>query len=93
MTVIKMRAETAARKTVRRACLMAMMAAMKKVLSPISETTMTVSDDTKPWTNPDHVKSVKESMSMLTITVTTTSRNNDFLMVIAGVLFLLFGWF
>lgn len=90
MTVIKMRAETADRKTVRRECLMAMMAAMKKVLSPISETTMTVSDDTKPWTNPDQVKSVKESMSMLTMTVTTTSWSADFLISIAGVIFLVF---
>lgn len=80
MTVIKIRAETAARKTVRRAWRMAMMAAMKKVLSPISETMMTVSDDTKPWTNPDQVKSVKESMSMLTITVRNTSWRGEFLL-------------
>ena len=35
-----------------RECLMAMMAAMKKVLSPISETMMTEKAATKAWKNP-----------------------------------------
>lgn len=46
-TVINTSAEMAPRNTVRRECFMAMIAAMKNVLSPISETIMTDSDATK----------------------------------------------
>ena len=38
--------------TIRRECLMAMMAAMKNVLSPSSETMITDKDAIKAWRNP-----------------------------------------
>lgn len=43
-TVIAMRAAKAAEKTKRRGCFMAIRAAMRKVLSPISEKTIMVSE-------------------------------------------------
>ncbi len=51
-TVMSASADMAARKTVSLSQVMAMMAAMKKVLSPISETRMTDSASTKPWRKP-----------------------------------------
>ena len=51
-TVIRASAETAAKKMVSLLDVMAMMAAMKNVLSPISETTMTDRPSTKPWRKP-----------------------------------------
>ena len=50
--VIRKRAERAARNTVSLLFLMARMAAMKKVLSPISETRMTEMDSVNPWRIP-----------------------------------------
>lgn len=46
--VIRTRAEMAPKKTVSRECFIAMIAAMKKVLSPISETMITDNDATNP---------------------------------------------
>ena len=44
-------ADMAAKKTVLRECLIAIMAAMKKVLSPNSETIITESDAMNAWKN------------------------------------------
>ena len=49
---MRARAEMAPRKTVSLLEVMAMMAAMKKVLSPNSETKITDSDSTKPCRKP-----------------------------------------
>ena len=47
--VIAMRAEKAAEKTRRRGCFIAIKAAMRKVLSPISENMIIVRESTKEW--------------------------------------------
>ena len=51
-TVISHNEAIAAMNTIRRECLMAMMAAMKNVLSPSSETRITDKDAIKEWRNP-----------------------------------------
>lgn len=62
---MRTRAEIAPKNTVSRECFMAMMAAMKKVLSPISDTMITDKDAKKPWMNPVRVTSAGLSTSML----------------------------
>ena len=52
MMVMTTNARMAPLNTTTLECLIAMMAAMKKVLSPNSETMMTESDATKPFVNP-----------------------------------------
>lgn len=51
-TVIKANADIAPEKTVKRGCFIAMIAAIKKVLSPISDTNITEKAATKAWMNP-----------------------------------------
>ena len=51
-TVIKPRAPIAPRKTMNLECLIAIMAAIKKVLSPSSDTIMTDIDATNAWIKP-----------------------------------------
>lgn len=51
-TVMSARADIAPKKTVSLGCLIAIIAAIKKVLSPNSETTITDKDATKAWMNP-----------------------------------------
>ena len=51
--VMRPRASMAPAYTIVRGCFMAMMAAMKKVLSPISETTMTEKEAKKAWKKPN----------------------------------------
>lgn len=51
-TVIKPKAEIAPTKTVSRGCLIAIMAAMKNVLSPNSDTIITENDATNAWKKP-----------------------------------------
>lgn len=52
ITVIVARARMAPVKIVRRLYFIAIIAAMKNVLSPISETRITESDDRNPWSKP-----------------------------------------
>lgn len=61
---MRTRAEMAPKNTVSRECFMAMMAAMKNVLSPISDTMITDKDAKKPWMNPVRVTSVGLCTSM-----------------------------
>lgn len=51
ITVIAVRADIAPRNTVSRECFIAMIAAMKNVLSPISETMITENVAMNPWRN------------------------------------------
>lgn len=57
-TVISARADIAPANTVIRECRIAIIAAMKNVLSPNSETTITESDATKACTNPSETVGV-----------------------------------
>lgn len=62
---MRTRAEMAPKNTVSRECFIAMMAAMKNVLSPISDTMITDKDAKKPWMNPVRVTSVGFCTSMI----------------------------
>ena len=57
ITVIVARARIAPVKIVMRLYFMAIIAAMKNVLSPISETRITESDDRNPWLKPSLINS------------------------------------
>ena len=60
-TVITARAIRAPEKIVNRLYFIAIIAAMKNVLSPISDTKITEKEDRKPWENP----SLKDFLSLL----------------------------